>query len=192
MKMRARTGWTGRRALRLSVSGILAFGLAGCLFGRGERGSETLHADGEYVPVLPVAPPGWPRIVWPSENPYSPAKAILGRRLFFDPRLSLTENRACSWCHDPVAAFSDPRHPPLSVGVAQGVTTRNSPTLANMAFARSFMLDGRLEGSNLPEPAVRLTGMNFGPLPMGNGLSRLQSRFLAEPEAAERFGLMVL
>jgi benzoyl-CoA-dihydrodiol lyase len=55
-----------------------------------------------------------------------------------------------------------------------------------VAADRSFMLDGRLEGSNLPEPSVRLTGMNFGPLPMGNGLTRLQSRFLAEPEAAER------
>ena len=55
-----------------------------------------------------------------------------------------------------------------------------------LAADRSFMLDGRLEGSNLPEPAVRLTGMNFGPLPMGNGLSRLQSRFLGEPEAAGR------
>ncbi|TWS96310.1 2,3-epoxybenzoyl-CoA dihydrolase [Reyranella sp. CPCC 100927] len=54
-----------------------------------------------------------------------------------------------------------------------------------LAADRSFMLDGTLEGSNLPEATVRLTGMNFGPLPMGNGLSRLQSRFLAEPEAAD-------
>jgi benzoyl-CoA-dihydrodiol lyase len=54
-----------------------------------------------------------------------------------------------------------------------------------LAADRSFMLDGTLEGSNLPEARVRLSGMNFGPLPMGNGLSRLQSRFLAEPAQVE-------
>ncbi len=54
-----------------------------------------------------------------------------------------------------------------------------------LAADRSFMLAGTLEGSNLPQAGVRLTGMNFGPLPMGNGLSRLASRFLAEPDAVE-------
>jgi benzoyl-CoA-dihydrodiol lyase len=38
------------------------------------------------------------------------------------------------------------------------------------------------EGSNLPAATVRLTAMNFGPYPMGNGLTRLASRFLAEPK----------
>jgi benzoyl-CoA-dihydrodiol lyase len=50
-----------------------------------------------------------------------------------------------------------------------------------LAADRSYMLDGVFEGSNLPEAAVRLTAMNFGPYPMGNGLTRLGSRFLAEP-----------
>ena len=54
-----------------------------------------------------------------------------------------------------------------------------------LAADRSFMLDGTLEGSNLPEAGMRLTGMNFGPLPMGNGLSRLASRFLADQDAVE-------
>src|SRR5260370_6895354 len=43
------------------------------------------------------------------------------------------------------------------------------------------MLDGVFEGSNLPAAVVKLTAMNFGPYPMGNGLTRLASRFLAEP-----------
>ncbi|MFL2668795.1 MAG: 2,3-epoxybenzoyl-CoA dihydrolase [Alphaproteobacteria bacterium] len=47
---------------------------------------------------------------------------------------------------------------------------------------RSFMLDGQMEGSNIPAPAVRLTGMNFGPYPMCNGLTRLETRLLGEPE----------
>jgi benzoyl-CoA-dihydrodiol lyase len=44
------------------------------------------------------------------------------------------------------------------------------------------MLDGVLAGDGLKPGAVRLTGMNFGAYPMVNGLTRLASRFLAEPE----------
>src|SRR5690606_22235529 len=48
------------------------------------------------------------------------------------------------------------------------------------------------EGSNLPAPSVRLTDMNFGPYPMPNGLTRLETRLLGEPEkvtaARERIG----
>ncbi|MCA0245601.1 MAG: 2,3-epoxybenzoyl-CoA dihydrolase [Proteobacteria bacterium] len=50
-----------------------------------------------------------------------------------------------------------------------------------LAADRSYMLDGVFEGSNLPAATVRLTSMNFGPYPMGNGLTRLATRFLAEP-----------
>ena len=56
-------------------------------------------------------------------------------------------------------------------------------TLFELALAadRSYMLEGTFEGSNLPEAEVRLTPMNFGPYPMGNGLTRLATRFLVEP-----------
>jgi benzoyl-CoA-dihydrodiol lyase len=47
---------------------------------------------------------------------------------------------------------------------------------------RSYMLDGTFEGSNLPAPALRLTAANFGAYPMGNGLTRLETRLLGEPE----------
>ncbi len=47
---------------------------------------------------------------------------------------------------------------------------------------RSFMLEGEYEGIDLPPPTVRLSGMNFGPMPMVNGLTRLQSRFLDNPD----------
>jgi benzoyl-CoA-dihydrodiol lyase len=50
-----------------------------------------------------------------------------------------------------------------------------------LAADRSYMLDGTFEGSNLPPAAVRLTSMNFGPYPMGNGLTRLGTRFLSDP-----------
>jgi len=50
---------------------------------------------------------------------------------------------------------------------------------------RSYMLDGTLEGSNLPAPTVRVTGMNFGPYPMCNGLTRIETRLLGEPDKVE-------
>ncbi|MCK6449860.1 MAG: 2,3-epoxybenzoyl-CoA dihydrolase [Alphaproteobacteria bacterium] len=55
-----------------------------------------------------------------------------------------------------------------------------------LAADQSFMLDGVLDGDNRPPAAVRLSGMNFGPLPMGNGLTRLQTRFLDDAAAIER------
>jgi benzoyl-CoA-dihydrodiol lyase len=56
-------------------------------------------------------------------------------------------------------------------------------TLLELALAadRSYMLAGTREGATAPAAAVRLTAANFGAYPMPNGLSRLASRFLAEP-----------
>jgi benzoyl-CoA-dihydrodiol lyase len=56
-------------------------------------------------------------------------------------------------------------------------------TLLELALAadRSYMLDGIREGDTRPAATVRLTGMNFGPYPMVNGLTRLESRSLGEP-----------
>ena len=57
-------------------------------------------------------------------------------------------------------------------------------TLLEIALAadRSYMLAGVFEGSNLPAATLRLTAMNFGPYPMGNGLTRLGTRFLSNPK----------
>jgi len=52
-----------------------------------------------------------------------------------------------------------------------------------LASDRSFMLDGQFEGDNRPAAALQLTTANFGPYPMSNDLSRLESRFLGEPDA---------
>jgi benzoyl-CoA-dihydrodiol lyase len=56
-------------------------------------------------------------------------------------------------------------------------------TLLELALAadRSYMLAGTREGEAAPAPTLRLTTANFGAYPMPNGLSRLASRFLAEP-----------
>ncbi|HEX2655987.1 MAG TPA: 2,3-epoxybenzoyl-CoA dihydrolase [Xanthobacteraceae bacterium] len=61
-------------------------------------------------------------------------------------------------------------------------------TLAELAFAadRSMMLIGTREGDNRPPAALVLGDANFGPYPMGNGLTRLETRFLGEPASIPR------
>jgi len=51
-----------------------------------------------------------------------------------------------------------------------------------LAADRSYMLDGQFEGDNRPPATLRLTEMNFGALPMVNGISRLEGRNLDRPE----------
>jgi benzoyl-CoA-dihydrodiol lyase len=61
-------------------------------------------------------------------------------------------------------------------------------TLAELAFAadRSLMFIGTREGDNRPPAAIVLGAANFGPYPMGNGLTRLETRFLGEPDSVGR------
>jgi benzoyl-CoA-dihydrodiol lyase len=58
-------------------------------------------------------------------------------------------------------------------------------TLAEIVFAadRTFMFSGKLKGDNRPRAALSLSKMNFGPYVMSNGITRLQTRFLGEPES---------
>ena len=61
-------------------------------------------------------------------------------------------------------------------------------SLAEIVFAcdRATMLSGRFEGDNRPLATLALGALNFGAFPMGNGLSRLATRFLGEPESLDR------
>jgi benzoyl-CoA-dihydrodiol lyase len=61
-------------------------------------------------------------------------------------------------------------------------------TLAELIFAadRSYMLVGAREGDNKPAATLALSEVNFGAYPMANGLSRLASRFLADPADLDR------
>ncbi len=57
--------------------------------------------------------------------------------------------------------------------------------LAELLFSvdRTYMMEDEFEGDNRPLATVTLSEANFGPFPMGNDLTRLQTRFLGEPEA---------
>jgi cytochrome c peroxidase len=75
-----------------------------------------------------------------------PAKARLGKRLFYDPRLSGDTSTSCASCHQPEHGFSHPD--PLAPGYRGNGHFRNSPTLINSALKQTWMHDGRL-GTNL-------------------------------------------
>jgi cytochrome c peroxidase len=65
----------------------------------------------------------------PDHNPLTAEKIALGRRLFFDRRLSRDGSLACATCHDPKRAFSDGRK--VAVGVFGRQGRRNAPAIIN-------------------------------------------------------------
>jgi cytochrome c peroxidase len=79
------------------------------------------------------------------------AKVELGRKLFFDKRLSSDATVSCATCHDPALAFADGK--PVSEGVAGRRGTRNSPSLLNAMFNSGQFWDGRAE--SLEDQAVQ-------------------------------------
>ncbi|MCV0426977.1 MAG: benzoyl-CoA-dihydrodiol lyase, partial [Roseibium sp.] len=60
--------------------------------------------------------------------------------------------------------------------------------LTELLFAvdRSYMMEDEFEGDNRPLATVTVSDANFGPFPMANGLTRLQTRFLGEPETTQK------
>ena len=85
---------------------------------------------------------GLPPLHHPPTNPLSPAGIALGRRLFFDRRLSINDTMSCAICHVPEMGFA---HNELetSVGVEGRSVRRNAPTIFNVAYKKMLFHDGR-------------------------------------------------
>ncbi len=79
-----------------------------------------------------------------------PAIAELGKRMFYDPRLSGDTTLACASCHQPDKAFTDGE--PLSQAYSGAGHFRNTPTLANVGYRAAWLHDGRL-GTSLNDVA---------------------------------------
>ncbi|WP_025741778.1 cytochrome-c peroxidase [Aquimarina pacifica] len=77
----------------------------------------------------------------PKNNPYSIEKAELGKKLFFDPRLSGSGQVSCASCHEPQLAWGDGKR--VSHGDLQKQGSRNAPTIINIGQAQSLFWDGR-------------------------------------------------
>ncbi|MCA6066080.1 cytochrome-c peroxidase [Chryseobacterium sp. RG1] len=82
-----------------------------------------------------------PEIEFPKDNPYSSEKALLGKTLFYDPRLSGSNQIACASCHDPELGWCDNRM--VSFGHDRQLGTRNAMSILNSAYATSLFWDGR-------------------------------------------------
>lgn len=87
-------------------------------------------------------PEGWPQPAYNFENnTLTNAGFYLGRKLFYDPRLSRDNSTSCGSCHQAFAAFAHSEHD-LSHGVDGLVGNRNSPPIFNMNWHTSYFWDG--------------------------------------------------
>ena len=109
------------------------------------------------------------------------AKAELGKRLFYDVRLSGDTTLACASCHQPENAFTDGEA--LSAAYTGSAHFRNTPTLANSGFRDAWMHDGRL-GTNLNDVAREMITETYL---MNMDMRVMQERLKQDPVYVEMF-----
>jgi len=90
--------------------------------------------------ALNELPKGFPPVVVPEDNHFTEARWELGKKLFYDPALSVSNTISCASCHKPELAFSDNQI--FSKGVEDRLGTRNAPSLANVAYHPYFTREG--------------------------------------------------
>jgi cytochrome c peroxidase len=133
---------------------LAVFGLIGAIVGCKEKQSappakgggepravvegEAAGASAEMKIEVPL---GLPPVPVPADNPMTQAKVELGKRLYFDKRLSKDESLSCATCHDPKTAWAE--HKPVSEGIHGQKGERNAPTVINAAYMSSQFWDGR-------------------------------------------------
>jgi len=127
--------------------------------------------SGEYATTLPLGLQAGAAYV-PENNPISEAKIELGRRLYYDPRLSRDGTVSCASCHDPDKGFSDAR--PTSLGIGRQAGARNAPTVLNRLFSQDQFWDGR--ATDLEAQAL---GPIENPIEMGHTLPEMVANLKA-------------
>jgi cytochrome c peroxidase len=93
------------------------------------------------APQIPLPPPHLSDIEDSKDNPTTAEKVALGHQLFFDPRMSKDDSKACADCHLPDHAWTSPNAVDAKVGGA--MNKRNAQTVVNLAYHSSFYWDGR-------------------------------------------------
>src|SRR6478735_1623405 len=114
-------------------------------------------------------------IPFPKDNPYTPEKLALGKKLYFDTRISVSSAQSCASCHSPAFGWADGL--PVGVGFGMAQLGRHSPTIVNAAWGAIFMWDGRL--ANLEEQAL---GPIQSPGEMNMPIEKLMERLTSIPE----------
>ena len=116
-----------------------------------EHGAASMDYQlAELAKLLPevdvaTAPAGFDPVVWrafiPEGNEMTAARVDLGKKLYFDKRLSKDGTVSCATCHDVTRAFTDQRR--VSEGIDRQFGRRNAPTTMNTALLQTLFLDGR-------------------------------------------------
>jgi cytochrome c peroxidase len=117
---------------------VPTLGLIYALSAQAEEGQYVFEAGHPSLKewLLPATPPS------PDDNPWTQAKADLGKQLFFDPRLSGTGLVTCASCHFPEFGWEDG----LTTAVRFGGTVMQvaSSTMVNLGYNTIYMWDGRM------------------------------------------------
>jgi len=114
-------------------------------------------------------------IPFPKDNPYTVEKATLGKKLYFDTRLSAANLLSCAACHSPAYGWGDGQ--PRGIGHNMKQLGRRSPTIVNAAFGEIFMWDGR--AGSLEEQAL---GPIRADVEMNLPIDQLLAKLKAIPE----------
>ena len=101
------------------------------------RGNET-----NLLAVIASPPLGLPAVPAPANNPITAEKVQLGRKLFFDRRLSANNTVSCAMCHIAEQGFSQ-NELRLPVGIEGKSVRRNAPSIYNTAYLERVFHDGR-------------------------------------------------
>src|SRR5438552_6793905 len=107
-------------------------------------------------------------IPFPSDNPYSDAKARLVRTLFFDPIFSGSGVRSCATCHNPGLSWGDGL--PRAVGASQPAMALRSPTVLNIAWIPVLGWDGKFGD---------LESVAFGPILSPTNMNKKEEDLLS-------------
>jgi cytochrome c peroxidase len=119
-------------------------------------------------------------VPYPADNAYTPAKAELGKMLYFDPRLSSDGSVSCASCHNPALGWSNGQK--FGIGVMGQQGGRSSPTVINSAYNPQQFWDGR--AASLEEQAK---GPIANPIEMGNTLEKAVETLKGIPGYAQAF-----
>lgn len=158
----------------------LLVGLAACGDDSVAPPDAAADAPGDAAPAYAWdLPPGFPVPLVPAENPMSAEKVELGRRLFYDKRLSGNLTFSCASCHEQARAFTDGRA--LAVGSTGEAHPRSSMSLANVAYLGRFGWANSLLAELEQQAVVPMFGFEPVELGLRNMEGVLLARLGAEP-----------
>ena len=128
--------------------------------------SARLHSLAANPPV------GLPPLA--AEQPVTAAGIELGRRLFFDRRLSFNDTLSCAMCHVPEQGFTQ-NELATPVGIEGRSVKRNAPALYNVAYREALFFDGREENLEQQIWSPLLAANEMGNPSVGTVLRRLRA-----------------